>query len=132
MILPILILLFLAMPIAEIYVLLKAGSEFGVLPVIAACVFTAILGGILLRMQGISAISKAQKSVREGKVPVESAVDGVLLLFSAPFLMTPGFITDIIGFTLLIPAMRRLLGRIALRRLKNKIDRGEARITINR
>ncbi|MEL6380198.1 MAG: FxsA family protein [Pseudomonadota bacterium] len=132
MILPLLILLFLIMPVAEIYVLLSAGSQFGVLPVIAACIFTAVLGGVLLRMQGVSALHKAQQSVRSGKVPVESAVDGVLLLVSAPFLMTPGFLTDVAGFLLLVPAVRRAIGRAALRRLKAKIDRGEARVTINR
>ncbi|MEL6507686.1 MAG: FxsA family protein [Pseudomonadota bacterium] len=132
MILPLLILLFLIMPIAEIYVLLSAGSQFGVLPVIMACLFTAVLGGILLRMQGVSALNKAQHSMRSGKVPVESAVDGVLLLVSAPFLMTPGFLTDAGGFLLLVPAVRRAIGRYALHRLKAKIDRGEAGVTINR
>lgn len=132
MILPLLIILFVIMPIAEIYVLLSAGSSFGVLPVVAACVFTAIVGGLLLRMQGMSALNKAQLSIREGKMPVDSAVDGVLLLVSAPFLMTPGFITDAAGFLLLVPAVRRAIGRYALTRLKRKIERGEARVTINR
>jgi len=132
MILPLLIILFLLMPIAEIYVLLTAGANFGILPVVVACIFTAIVGGSLLRMQGLSALNKAQRSMREGKVPVESAVDGVLLVVSAPFLMTPGFITDIAGFLLLIPAVRRTIGRYALTRVKRKIDRGEARVTINR
>ena len=132
MILLSLIVLFLVMPIAEIYVLLTAGSHFGVLPVVAACVFTAILGGFLLRLQGLSALNKARLSISEGKVPVESAVDGVLLIVSAPFLMTPGFITDAAGFLLLVPAVRRMIGRYVLQRIKRKIERGEARIHINR
>jgi len=128
----ILILLFLVLPIAEIYVLISAGGEFGILPVIGACIFTAIVGGILLRQQGLSALNKAQNAIRGGKVPVESAVDGVLLLISAPFLMTPGFLTDIFGFLLLVPAVRRMIGRYALRKIKQKIDRGEATIHIHR
>ncbi len=127
-----LIVLFLVMPIAEIYVLIKAASIFDALPVIAACVGTAILGGFLLRLQGLAALNKARQSMQSGKVPVESAVDGVLLLISAPFLMTPGFITDIIGFSLLIPAVRRMIGQYALLRLKRKIDNGSAHIHIHR
>jgi len=118
-----LIVLFLVMPIAEIYVLIKAAS---------ICVGTAILGGFLLRLQGLAALNKARQSMQSGKVPVESAVDGVLLLISAPFLMTPGFITDIIGFSLLIPAVRRMIGQYALLRLKRKIDNGSAHIHIHR
>jgi len=128
----ILVLLFLILPIAEIYVLLMAAEAFNVLPVIGMCLFTAVLGGILLRMQGLSALNKAQRSMREGKVPVESAVDGVLLVVSAPFLMTPGFITDSFGFLLLMPPVRQAIGRYALKRIKRKIDRGEARVYVER
>lgn len=128
----ILLVLFLVMPLAEIYVLIKAAQVFDALPVIGLCVFTAVLGGFLLRMQGLAALNKARRSMGAGQVPVESAVDGVLLLVSAPFLMTPGFITDLIGFSLLVPAIRRMIGRYALRRLKSKIHDGSAHIHINR
>ena len=127
-----LILLFFLMPIAEIYVLITAGNAFGALPVIGTCIATAIIGGILLRWQGLSALNKARSSMREGKVPVESAVDGVLLVVAAPFLMTPGFVTDVLGFLLLVPAVRRMIGRYALRRIKSKIQRGEASVYIHR
>ncbi len=127
-----LIFLFLVAPIAEIYVLITAGQAFGALPVIGACVATAVIGGILLRLQGMAAVNKARLSIQEGKVPVESAVDGVLLLVSAPFLMTPGFLTDIFGFALLVPMVRRTIGRYVLRRLKKKVDEGTARVHIHR
>ncbi len=127
-----LILLFIIAPIAEIFVLLAAGDAFGIWPVVGACIFTAVLGGILLKSQGAAALLKAQRTIREGKVPVESVVDGVLLAISAPFLMTPGFLTDIVGFSLLVPPVRQWIGRYALRRLKQKIDKGEAQIHIHR
>ena len=127
----ILIALFVIAPFVEIYVLIKAGQVFGAPMVIFGTIATAIIGGILLRIQGLSALNKAQRAIRDGKVPVESAVDGVLLLVAAPFLMTPGFLTDGLGFLLLVPAIRRLIGRMALRRLKRQVDEGKASIHIS-
>lgn len=125
-----LFILFVLAPIAEIYVLLSAGSAFGVLPVVAACIFTAILGGVLLRLQGLAAINTARRELDQGKPPVGSAVDGALLIVAAPFLMTPGFLTDAVGFALLVPPIRQALGRYALAEIKKRIDRGNARVTI--
>lgn len=129
----ILLALFILGPIAEIYVLLAAGSAFGVLPVVAACLGTALLGGWIIRLQGLAAISAARRDLDEGRPPVDSAVDGALLIVAAPFLMTPGFITDAIGFLLLVPPFRRFLARLALREIRRRIDRGDATIiTIRR
>ncbi len=125
-----LVILFVIAPIVEIYVLLSAGGAFGVLPVVAACVGTAILGGVLIRLQGLAAINAARQDMTDGRPPVSSAVDGALLIVAAPFLMTPGFVTDAIGFVLLIPPVRRWLGRRALAAIKRRIDRGDAHITI--
>lgn len=128
----ILIALFILGPIAEIYVLLAAGSAFGVLPVVAACLGTALLGGWIIRLQGLAAINAARRDLDAGRPPVDSAVDGALLVVAAPFLMTPGFITDAMGFLLLVPPFRRFLARMALREIRRRIDRGEATITIRR
>lgn len=116
-----LIALFIAGPIAEIYVLLAAGSAFGVLPVIAACLFTAFLGGFIIRLQGLAALNAARSDLQTGRLPVDSAVDGALLIVAAPLLMTPGFITDTIGFLLLVPPVRRALARYALKRIRGRI-----------
>lgn len=128
----ILVALFIIGPIAEIYVLLSAGSAFGVLPVIAACLATAFLGGWIIRLQGLAALQGAQRDLDAGRPPVASAVNGALLLVAAPFLMTPGFLTDAIGFALLIPPVRMFLAKQALRHIKKRIDRGDAKITIFR
>ena len=125
-----LVILFVIAPIVEIYVLLSAGSAFGVGPVIAACIGTAILGGALIRFQGLQALNTARRDMNEGRPPVGSAVDGALLLVAAPFLMTPGFVTDALGFALLVPPIRRWLGRLALAAIKRRIERGDAHITI--
>ena len=128
----ILITLFVLGPIAEIYVLLAAGSAFGVLPVIAACLGTAVLGGWIIRFQGLAALNAARRDLDQNKLPLESVVDGVVLIVAAPFLMTPGFLTDGVGFLLLVPPFRRAIAAMALRQIKKRIDRGDAVITIHR
>lgn len=128
----ILILLFLILPIAEVYVLITTGGAFGILPVLAACVFTAVLGGVLLRIQGLSALRSLQSDLSTGKPPVQAAVDGLFLAVCAPLLMTPGFVTDVIGFLLLTPPIRHALARMAIRRFQAQMEKSEAVITVRR
>lgn len=130
--LPVLFALFVIGPFTEIYVLLQAGSAFGVLPVVLACVATAIIGGSILRWQGLAALEKARGSMEGGKVPVEAAVDGIFLAIAAPFLMTPGFLTDVAGFLFLVPSFRHWAARRALAALKRRIDKGEGVVFIRR
>lgn len=126
-----LILLFVIGPIAEIYVLLQAGASFGVLPVVIACVATAIIGGWLIRLQGLAALNGARRDLMAGKAPVDSALDGALLVVAAPFLMTPGFLTDICGFALLIPPVRRAIGKYAYAKIRQRMKVSERVITID-
>ena len=128
----ILLALFVIAPIAEIYVLLTAGAAFGVAPVIAACLATALLGGWIIRLQGLAALTRARRDMDNGRLPVASAVNGALLIVAAPLLMTPGFLTDALGFCLLIPPVRNALGRYVLARIKKRIESGDATITIRK
>ncbi len=112
--------------------LLAAGAAFGALPVIAACLATAFAGGWIIRLQGLAALNTARRDFDAGRLPVSSAIDGALLVVAAPFLMTPGFITDAIGFLLLIPPFRRALARFVLREIQKRVNRSEATITIHR
>jgi UPF0716 protein FxsA len=121
----ILLAVFVIGPIAEIYVLLTAAGSFGVLPVIAACLVTAFLGGFIIRVQGLAALNAARADLETGRLPVDSVVDGALLIVAAPFLMTPGFITDAAGFLLLIPPVRRILARLVLKAVRAHIVRQE-------
>jgi len=127
----ILFVLFVLGPIAEIFVLLTAGDVFGVFPVMGACVVTAMLGGWIIRIQGLAALNAAQRDLSQGRPPVDSAVDGALLAVAAPFLMTPGFITDAVGFTLLIPVVRRAIARYVLRQIKKRLAKDGPDITID-
>ncbi|MBI1364598.1 MAG: exlusion protein FxsA [Alphaproteobacteria bacterium] len=124
--------LFVIGPIAEIYVLLAAGQAIGVWPVVGLCIATAVLGGILLRIQGLHALTALQRDLHEGRVPVEAVADGVFLAIAAPLLMTPGFLTDALGFALMVPPLRHWIARQALKRLRRRIETGETRIRFHR
>ncbi len=120
-----LIALFIAGPIAEIYVLLTAAQVIGVFPVIGLCLMTAFLGGFIIRYQGLAALNAAREDLETGRLPVDSVVDGALLIIAAPLLMTPGFLTDAAGFLLLVPPLRRMIARLALKSIRAHIVRQE-------
>jgi len=100
------LLLFIGLPIAEIAVLIKVADVIELGPTIGLIILTAILGVTLLRSQGLNAMTQAQSSLNEGRLPVDSLTDAVGLLLAGAFLLTPGLITDSLGFALLIPAVR--------------------------
>lgn len=104
-----LFLLFLTVPLAEIYVLLKVGSLIGALPAVGAVVLTAIIGAALVRVQGFSTLAQIRDSLNRGQVPAVALVEGAFLLVAGALLLTPGFITDAIGFACLCPPLRRFL-----------------------
>jgi len=104
-----LVFLFIAVPVAEISVLIRIGSAIGPFNTIAFVIFTAVLGAYLVRQQGFATLSKLQQETSAGRVPAMQIAEGVALLFAGAVLMTPGFITDAIGFALLIPPIRQAL-----------------------
>lgn len=95
---------------------------------VGACIATAVIGGVVLRLQGLAAVESARRDLTEGRAPVEAVADGVFLLLAAPLLMTPGFITDAVGFLLLVPPVRHAIARQVLTRLRSKVASGEARV----
>ncbi len=106
-----LFLLFIFVPIVEIYFLIKVGSVIGAISTIGLVVFTALLGAMLVRFQGMSTLQRTRLSMAQGQVPALEMFEGVLLLFAGVLLMTPGFFTDAIGFGLLVPPLRQALIR---------------------
>lgn len=107
----ILILIFIGVPIVEIALFIQAGDIFGLWPTLATIVATAIIGGALIRAQGLATINRARQSLDQGQAPVREVFTGICLLLAGALLMTPGFLTDSIGFLLLIPPVRRSLGQ---------------------
>ncbi len=105
---PLFLLLFIGVPLVEIYLLIEVGGVIGALPTVFAVVFTAVLGITLIRIQGFSTLQKAQSSMNQGVVPAAEMIEGMMLLFAALCLLIPGFFTDTVGFLLLIPPLRAL------------------------
>ena len=99
--------LFLVIPIIEIYLLIKVGGYIGVLPTIALVVLTAVIGASLLKSQGTQTYLRFNQSLSEGRVPANEILEGVALLIGGALLLTPGFFTDLIGFFCLLPFTRR-------------------------
>ena len=114
----ILLLVFLTIPLIEIYLLLQIGGLIGIPLTIVVVVLTAVIGAWLLRVQGFATWTKVQKSLEKGEVPAIEMIEGLILLVGGALLLTPGFFTDIIGFLCLIPASRRAL---ALHLLKSRL-----------
>jgi len=105
----ILLLIFLIVPVVEIYLLIEVGGYIGAFPTVFLVVFTAVLGAWLLRLQGFATLRRVQASFTRGEIPAIEMIGGVLLLLSGALLLTPGFFTDTIGFLFLLPGFRRML-----------------------
>ncbi len=105
------LLLFIGIPLLEIYLLIEVGGVIGAFPTVLMVVFTAVLGVSMIRVQGFSTLQKAQTAMNRGELPATEMFEGVMLLFAAICLLMPGFFTDTIGFLLLIPPLRRFIAR---------------------
>lgn len=112
----ILLLLFISIPMVEIYLLIQVGEQIGALPTVALVVFTAVLGVWLLRWQGLATLAQVQQAMAQGQLPAIPLIEGLFLLVAGALLLTPGFFTDSIGFALLIPPLRQALARTVLQR----------------
>src|SRR3712207_3598417 len=105
--LPALLLLFIVVPIVELAVILQVGSLIGLWWTIALLVADSILGSVLMRSQGRAAWRRFNDALAAGRPPAREVVDGVLVIFGGALLLTPGFVTDILGLLLLIPQIGR-------------------------
>tara|TARA_R110000787_G_scaffold151013_4_gene264927 strand:+ start:1625 stop:2134 length:510 start_codon:yes stop_codon:yes gene_type:complete len=99
--------LFIIIPIIEIFVLMQVGAVLGIWPTIALVIFTAWLGAKYVRQQGLATLNSVQSKMAQGQVPSDEIVTGVMLLVAGVLLVTPGFVTDFLGLSLLIPAVRQ-------------------------
>ena len=111
---PILVFLFcllLGLPLIEIYVLISVGQVIGAWWTVLLVIATAVLGSWLLRIQGLVTLARVQEALRRGELPAHELLEGLVLLLTAVLLLTPGFVTDVIGFVCLLPGIRQLLAR---------------------
>lgn len=108
-----LIILFAVISLIEIYVLIQVGGIIGGLATVALVVLTAMVGVTLLRAQGLATLMRARTKLEQGSLPAKELAEGFLLALAGAMLLTPGFVTDSLGFALLVPGVRRaLLGKV--------------------
>jgi UPF0716 protein FxsA len=119
--------LFIVVPLAELYVILKVGDAIGPLWTIALLAADSVLGSLLLRSQGRSVWRRFNEAVAAGRMPHREVMDGVLVIFGGAFLITPGFLTDIVGLLLLLPPTRSVIRRALARRLGRRAAFGVTR-----
>lgn len=113
---PIFFVLFLVIPIVEIFFLIKVGELMGAWPTIFLVVLTAVIGAGLLRQQGLSILTRFQNNMGQGKLPAQEMVEGIILAVGGALLMTPGFVTDTIGFLCLLPLSRGFIAKNIIKR----------------
>lgn len=121
----VLALLFLVVPIIELYVIIQVAHAVGALNTVAILIVDGILGAWLMKQQGLSVMRRLQAKLEAGSLPSTELVDGFLILFGGALMLAPGFITDLLGMALLLPPVRAVVRRLLARRFKTVvINRG--------
>ncbi len=115
-----LVTIFIIVPIAELYVIYKIGDAIGVLPTLLLLVVDSVLGSLLLRSQGRAVWRRFNETMAAGKVPHRELQHGIAVIFGGALLMTPGFLSDILGLLLLLPPTRAVILRLVIRRLAKR------------
>ncbi|EKF9703674.1 membrane protein FxsA [Vibrio cholerae] len=114
---PILLFLFIAVPVIEIALFIQVGGVLGVWPTIALVLLTAIVGASLVRSQGLQTLLTIQQRLAQGQLPAQQILEGVMLAVAGVLLLTPGFFTDILGMLVLLPAPRAYLAKQLMSRV---------------
>ena len=120
----ILLFLFIFLPLSEIVVLIKVGSFLGVGSTILVVIGTAILGAALARYQGLKVLFEIQRDLNTGVMPTDKLLDGFMILLAGVVLLTPGFITDAMGFFVLLPQGRSVIKKLIMHYFKKSMQRG--------
>ncbi len=121
-----LLLAFIVMPLTELYLLVRLSTVVGLGPTILIVVVTGIVGAALARTQGLMALVSIQRDLQEGRMPAGSLLDGVMILAAGLLLVTPGLLTDLTGFLLLVPPVRAALRTWLGHKLEAKLRTGTA------
>ncbi len=119
---PLLIILFVGVPFAELYVLIQVGRAIGVFNTLGLLLLVSIVGAWLAKREGLGVIRRMQAALEAGRVPGTELVDGFLILLAAALMLTPGFLTDIVAIFLLLPPVRAAVRRALRRRFARRIE----------
>jgi UPF0716 protein FxsA len=121
--------LFVLIPLVELWLLLRVGQWLGVLPTVALVAVTGVVGAWLVRTEGVRSMARFQAQLARGELPGRILMDGAAILLGGAFLLTPGVLTDLAGFALLVPPTRRLLQAWATARLARGLRSGTIHFT---
>jgi UPF0716 protein FxsA len=119
--LALLVVIFIGVPIAELYLIYKVGDAIGILPTLLLLAADSVLGSLLLRSQGRSVWRRFNETMAAGRVPHKELQHGVAVIFGGAFLITPGFLTDVVGLLLLLPPTRALILRLVTRSITRRM-----------
>lgn len=125
-------LLFIGLPLLELYILIKIGGYLGAFLTIALIIFTGIVGLLLARLEGLRTLRQIRQNLSQGIVPAEEMVDSVLIFVGGILFVVPGVITDIAALVLLIPFTRTIFKRWLRRRFDRAVERGNVRLQYHR
>ena len=125
-------LLFIGLPLLELYILIKIGSHLGAFLTIALIIFTGIVGLLVARLEGLRTLRQIRQNLSQGIVPAEEMVDSVLIFVGGILFVIPGVITDIAALMLLIPFTRTIFKRWLRRRFDRAVERGNVRLQYHR
>ena len=126
------LLFFTIVPLVELFILIKIGGHIGALNTILLVMFTALLGAMLVRMEGLRTLRQIQSSLAQGQLPAEELIDGVLIFAGGILLVTPGVLTDLCALILLLPYTRMHFKRWLRRRFDRMVASGNIRLNYRR
>ncbi len=112
-------LLFLVVQLVELYVIIQVGQAIGALNTIGLLLLDSLVGGWLMKREGLAVVRRLQAKVTHGEVPGSELVDAFLILFGGALMLTPGFVSDVVGMALLLPPVRAIVRRVLARRFKS-------------
>ncbi len=125
-----LLLLFILVPAVELALLIELGRRIGTVATLGLIVATGVLGAYLARRQGLGVFRQVRAELAAGRIPAGSIVDGVIILLAGAVLMTPGILTDVLGFFCLVPATRKLIRTMLWRKFERAVRDGRARVHV--
>ena len=115
------LLLFIVIPAVELWLLIRVGGEIGTLEVLGLILLTGVTGWSLVRRQGLATVRRIREETEQGRIPAGEMVAGLCLVAAGLLLVTPGFLTDAVGFALLVPPVRRVLALYLVKRFKHRV-----------
>lgn len=122
-VLPVLVLLFVVMPLVELAVIVQVGQAIGVLDTVLLLLVVGVVGGWLVKREGVGVVRRLQATVAAGRMPATELVDAFLILFAGALLLAPGFLTDVFALALLVPPARAVIRTVLARRIAGRARR---------